>query len=69
MLFCRAMHMPKDNDKLEPAPFRVAFVLLPKFSSLTLASLVEPLRIANYCSGRDLYHWLYLSSDGAAVPG
>ena len=69
MLFCCAMHTPKHNDKSASAPFRVAFVLLPKFSSLTLASLVEPLRIANYCSGRDLYHWLYLSPDGAAVPG
>ena len=49
--------------------FRIAFVLLPKFSSLTLSSLVEPLRIANYCDGNQLYQWSYLSPDGDAVPG
>lgn len=48
-------------------PFRFAFVLLPKFSPLTLSCLVEPLRIANYCDGRSLYHWIYLSVDGADV--
>lgn len=51
------------------APFRIAFVLLPKFSSLTLSSLVEPLRIANYCDGNPLYRWSYLSVAGDAVPG
>jgi len=50
-------------------PFRIAFVLLPKFSSLTLSSLVEPLRIANYCDGTELYQWSYLSVQGDAVPG
>ena len=50
-------------------PFRIAFVLLPKFSSLTLSSLVEPLRIANYCDGSQLYQWSYLSVHGNAVPG
>ncbi len=50
-------------------PFRIAFVLLPKFSSLTLSSLVEPLRIANYCDGSQLYQWSYLSVQGDAVPG
>lgn len=50
-------------------PFALGFVLLPKFSSLTLASLVEPLRIANYSDGNPLYSWHYLSADGGAVPG
>ena len=49
--------------------FRIAFVLLPKFSSLTLSSLVEPLRIANYCDGSELYEWSYLSTNGEPVPG
>jgi len=49
--------------------FQIAFVLLPKFSSLTLSSLVEPLRIANYCDGNPLYHWSYLSTTGESVPG
>ena len=49
--------------------FQIAFVLLPKFSSLTLSSLVEPLRIANYCDGNQLYAWSYLSTTGDPVPG
>ena len=54
----------------QPAtPFRVAFVLLPKFSSLTLSALVEPLRIANYCGGGEFYHWTYVSAEGETVPG
>lgn len=69
VLFCRWMPKHQNNENSERSPFRVAFVLLPKFSSLTLSSLVEPLRIANYCSGRDLYHWSYVSVDGSAVPG
>lgn len=50
-------------------PFRIAFVLLPKFSSLTLSSMTEPLRIANYCQGSELYRWSYLSVAGGAIPG
>jgi len=50
-------------------PFRFGLVLLPKFSSLTLSGLVEPLRIANYCHGQPLYQWTYLSVDGADVAG
>lgn len=59
----------QEHTNSQQAPFRFAFVLLPKFSSLTLSSLVEPLRIANYCSGGELYHWTYVSVDGTAIPG
>jgi AraC family carnitine catabolism transcriptional activator len=44
-----------------------AFVLLHKFNMLSLSALVEPLRIANYCSGRNLYGWSFLSADGDDV--
>lgn len=47
--------------------FTFAFVLLQKFSMLSLSALVEPLRIANYCSGRNLYDWCFLSVDGKDV--
>lgn len=63
------MKPESSHEILTQAPFRFAFVLLPKFSSLTLSAMVEPLRIANYCNGRRLYRWSYLSVDGAAVPG
>ena len=49
-------------------PFSFAFVILPKFSGLSVSSLVEPLRIANYCAGEELYQWRYLSVDGGNVP-
>jgi transcriptional regulator GlxA family with amidase domain len=48
-------------------PFRYGFILLPKFSTLTLSCLVEPLRIANYCAGQVLFEWQFLSADGGEV--
>lgn len=50
-------------------PFRFGFLLLPRFSPLTLSGLVEPLRIANYCAGQTLYSWEFLSEDGKPVTG
>jgi transcriptional regulator GlxA family with amidase domain len=44
-----------------------AFVLLHKFNMLSLSALIEPLRIANYCSGRNLYGWSFLSAEGEDV--
>ena len=52
----------------DSSPFSFAFVILPKFSALSVSSLVEPLRIANYCAGEELYAWHYLSEEGGAVP-
>ena len=60
------MQVPSLNP--ESPPFTFTFVLLPKYNSLTLAALFEPLRIANYCAGRTLYEWRFLSADGADVP-
>ena len=51
----------------DSTPFTFAFVILPKFSGLTVSSLVEPLRIANYCAGEELYQWRYLSVEGGNV--
>ena len=50
------------------SPFSFAFVILPKFSALSVSSLVEPLRIANYCADEELYNWHYLSVEGGTVP-
>jgi AraC family carnitine catabolism transcriptional activator len=47
--------------------YSFAFVLLEKFSMLSLSALVEPLRIANYCSGRNIYGWHFLSADAESV--
>ena len=48
--------------------FTFAFVLLEKFNMLSLSAMLEPLRIANYCSGRNLYGWGLLSAEGDDVP-
>ena len=66
MVLSEPMNGP--NAIPESPLFTFSFVLLPKYSSLTLAALVEPLRIANYCDGRNLYGWRYLSPGGTEIP-
>lgn len=46
---------------------RVAVCLLPGFSLLDYAGLIEPLRIANGLAGRSLYTWHPLSAHATAV--
>jgi AraC family carnitine catabolism transcriptional activator len=48
-------------------PRQVGFLLLPEFSYLGLAAAIEPLFIANWLSGQELYRWRTLSLDGQAV--
>lgn len=36
---------------------RPAFLLMPGFSAIAFFAALEPLRIANRLSGRELYHW------------
>jgi transcriptional regulator GlxA family with amidase domain len=53
----------------------VGFLLVPGFSLMTYASLVEPLRAANQLTGNKLYNWWHaapgdkpaIASNGAAV--
>ncbi|MFJ3466258.1 GlxA family transcriptional regulator [Pseudomonas sp. NPDC090201] len=45
----------------------VSFLLLDNFTLISLASAVEPLRMANQLSGRELYRWHTLSQDGNQV--
>lgn len=56
------------TDKPVTPRFTFSFVLLDKFNMLSLSAMLEPLRIANYCSGRNLYGWHLLSADGNDVP-
>ena len=48
-------------------PQRIGFVIVPRFSMIALTSAVEPLRIANRLSGRELYRWPLYSLDGNPV--
>jgi transcriptional regulator GlxA family with amidase domain len=46
---------------------QIGFLLVPGFSLLSYASTIEPLRAANRLSGRTLYTWSHVSTDGQAV--
>jgi transcriptional regulator GlxA family with amidase domain len=46
---------------------RIGFFLASEFSMIALFSAVEPLRVANRLSGRQLYDWRLFSIDGEPV--
>lgn len=48
-------------------PVRVAFFLIPQFSMMAFAAAIEPLRSANRTSGKPLFEWLLVSTDGLPV--
>jgi AraC family transcriptional regulator, glycine betaine-responsive activator len=58
----------------ESVPKRFVFLLLDRFTLLSFSSAIEPLRIANYVAGEQLYAWVLagegggeaISSNGAA---
>ena len=45
----------------------IVFLLLDQFTLMSLASAVEPLRMANQLSGQELYRWHTASADGNPV--
>src|SRR4051794_5616844 len=45
----------------------ILFLLVPDFSMIAFTSAIEPLRIANRLSGRQLYGWRLVSRDGGPV--
>ncbi|SJN14381.1 Transcriptional regulator containing an amidase domain and an AraC-type DNA-binding HTH domain [Halomonas citrativorans] len=48
-------------------PQTLGFLLLDNFTLISLASAIEPLRMANQLAGRELYRWYTLTQDGAPV--
>ena len=48
-------------------PSAIGFLLLPRFSLMSLLSAIEPLRGANRTLGRTAYAWEFFSLDGAPV--
>ena len=44
------------------------FLTLRRFSMIAFTNAVEPLRMANYLAGRELYRWSVYSLDGGPVP-
>ncbi len=49
------------------APEKIGFLLVPNFSMMAFTSSVEPLRAANFLSGKTLYSWRTYSIDGRPV--
>ncbi|ATG73697.1 choline metabolism transcriptional regulator GbdR [Zobellella denitrificans] len=46
---------------------RVGFLLVDNFTMISLASAIEPLRMANQLSGQPLYEWVMLTETGQPV--
>ncbi len=44
-----------------------AFVLVPRFNMMALTAALEPLRVANYLTGKQVYMWEFLSTDGGDI--
>ena len=61
---------PKRRSSVGPSgtpPKRFVFLLLDRFTMLSFAGAVEPLRIANRIAGHDLYSWRLVGEDGKSV--
>ena len=55
------------GDPPRALPQKIGFLLIPRYSLLGFSSALEPLRLANTLSGRQLYEWQVISADGAPV--
>jgi len=56
--------MSKATDRL---PVRIGFLTLADYSMIAFSNAVDPLRMANRESGRELYAWSVVSLDGEPV--
>ena len=45
----------------------IAVLLLPRFSLMALASVLEPFRIANRLAGRELYRWHFVGAEAGPI--
>ena len=48
-------------------PLEIAVLLLPRFSLMALAAVLEPFRIANRLAGSALYHWRFVSPEAGPI--
>jgi AraC family transcriptional regulator, glycine betaine-responsive activator len=58
---------PMFGAKPSKLPQEIAFLLVPNFSMIAFTSAIEPLRLANRASGKELYRWRLFSPDGKPV--
>ncbi|ANG61597.1 AraC family transcriptional regulator [Marinobacterium aestuarii] len=59
--------IPGTRAATEPKSRNIGFLLLKNFTMISLASAIEPLRMANQLSGKELYNWYTLTEDGEPV--
>ncbi|MER9971909.1 GlxA family transcriptional regulator [Mesorhizobium sp. M0060] len=59
---CQHVTLPPEEEG-----YRVAILLLPGFSQLSLSSFLDPLRLANSVAGRRFFEWSVSTSDGKRV--
>lgn len=65
-----AYHGANERREAPPAvvkPKNVGFLLLENFTLISLASAIEPLRMANQLAGKELYQWFTLTPGGVQV--
>lgn len=55
------------SGKTDSKPYRVGFLLINNFTLIALATAIEPLRMANQLTGRELYTWQLVSATGETV--
>ena len=60
--------MDPDLPRNDAKPREFVFLLVPQFSMIAFAAAIEPLRLANRMSRRQLYAWRTASANGAQVP-
>jgi len=51
-------YLTATSHQAVPTPQRLYFLLVPEFSFIAFAAIVEPLRVANRFGGRELYEWI-----------
>ncbi len=57
----------QNSSGIQQRTRHIGFLLVDNFTMIALASAVEPLRMANQLSGRELYSWSTISETGEAV--
>lgn len=48
-------------------PKHFSFVLLPRFNAMTMTTVMEPMRIANYLASEEIFTWDFRSSEAGVV--
>lgn len=56
-----------DEVSITDLPTRFGFLLINDFTLISMSSAVEPLRMANRITGKDVYQWRIISETGRSV--